>query len=163
MATSSLPPLDFNSPNLKEDSYSIYRQYREAQPIFWSEDLGAWVFFRFDHIQHLLNDPRSSANRAQSYLHRSPASRQSVIAPIIDVISRWVLFLDGGDHTRLRKLINHGFTHQVVDRLQPVIESVAVGLLEPLEGQAQFDASTDFAYLLPVRVISDMLCVAPED
>ncbi|MEO1068502.1 MAG: cytochrome P450 [Cyanobacteria bacterium J06638_6] len=157
------PTLDLNDPLLKEDPYSVYRTYRETQPVVWSEPLKAWVFFKYEDVNALLNDPRSSANRAQSYLDRSPASRQAAIQPIIEIISRWILFLDGSDHIRLRKLVNHGFTQEVVAGLRPVIAEVVRELLDGLADRPQFDASTEFAYLVPVRVIADMLCVPPAD
>ena len=72
MAHKPLPILDLNAPQLKEDPYTIYRQYRETQPIVWSETLNAWVFFKYEDVYHLLDDSRSSANRAQSYLEHTP-------------------------------------------------------------------------------------------
>jgi cytochrome P450 len=66
---------------------------------------------------------------------------------------------DPPNHTRLRKLVNKGFTPRMVVRLEPQIRGIARALLEKAGAMLEFDFVTDFSGPLPVIVIAEMLGV----
>src|SRR5262249_39741271 len=69
---------------------------------------------------------------------------------------------DPPDHSRLRKLVNKGFTPRMVRRLEPRIRAIARGLLGNMRIQSEIDFVRDFSGALPVIVIAEMLGVEPE-
>jgi cytochrome P450 len=76
--------------------------------------------------------------------------------------SRNVLNADPPDHTRLRRLISRDFTPRRIREMEPRIRAVAVELLDDAAGRGEFDLMADFANVLPVKVIANMLGV-PQD
>ncbi|MFG1946070.1 cytochrome P450 [Nonomuraea sp. NPDC048826] len=74
---------------------------------------------------------------------------------------RSFLMMDPPDHTRMRGLVSRAFTPGMVRRLRPRIEAITADLIAALPDEA--DLVRDFAYPLPVMVISEMLGVPPED
>ena len=76
--------------------------------------------------------------------------------------SRAVISADPPDHTRLRHLVNRGFTPRRIAALEPRIREIARNCLDKLEGRDEMDLMRDFAIPLPVTVIAEVLGV-PED
>jgi cytochrome P450 len=75
---------------------------------------------------------------------------------------RNVLNADPPDHTRLRRLISRDFTPRRIREMEPRIRRLAVELLDDAARRGEFDLMADFANVLPVKVIADMLGV-PQD
>jgi cytochrome P450 len=85
--------------------------------------------------------------------------------PMIDSLpeGRPFLFLDPPDHTRLRGLVSKAFTPRVIEGLRPRIHSLVDSLLAGAAARGGLEVIEEFAYPLPVVVISEMLGVPPED
>jgi len=76
--------------------------------------------------------------------------------------SRAVIAADPPDHTRLRHLVNRGFTPRRIAALEPRIREIARSCLDAMEGRDEIDLMRDFAVPLPVTVIAEMLGVPEE-
>lgn len=72
-----------------------------------------------------------------------------------------MLVVDPPDHTRYRKLVSRAFTARSVGGMQERVETVAGRLLDRITDET-FDVVEQYAALLPVAVIADLLGV-PED
>ena len=72
-----------------------------------------------------------------------------------------MLAVDAPEHTRYRRLVSRAFTARAVSGLEDRIQGVADRLLDDIErsGQRSFDLVEQYAALLPVAVIADMLGV----
>lgn len=70
--------------------------------------------------------------------------------------------LDGLDHRRLRGLVAKVFTPRYMQGLRPSVQRLADELLDKAQSQGQMDLVRDFAYPLPINVISEMLGIPPE-
>jgi cytochrome P450 len=75
------------------------------------------------------------------------------------VMEHWMLFMDPPDHTRIRSLVSKAFTARTVERLRPRIQELTDELLDDAASRSEIDAMADFAFLLPVRVICELLGV----
>jgi hypothetical protein len=73
------------------------------------------------------------------------------------------LFLDPPDHTRLRGLVSHAFTPRRVRDLGTRIGEIVDQLLDAAIPRGEMEVIEDFAYLIPVRVICEMLGVPTKD
>jgi cytochrome P450 len=71
--------------------------------------------------------------------------------------------VDEPDHRRLRRLVSQAFTPRYIESLRPHIQHIADELLDQVQDQGQMDLVHDFAYPLPINVISDMLGVPQAD
>ncbi len=88
-------------------------------------------------------------------------------------LSQSLLTLDPPDHARLRKLIQPSFTPRAMEALRTRIQRIAEELVDKAERAAaergesrperRMDLIAEFAYPLPVKVISDMLGIPEED
>jgi len=78
------------------------------------------------------------------------------------LLGRSMLNVDGLDHRRLRGLVSKVFTPKYIEGLRPSIEQIANLLLDRVAREGSMDLVEDYAYPLPINVISDMLGV-PHD
>jgi cytochrome P450 len=70
-----------------------------------------------------------------------------------------MLFFDAPEHTRLRKLMNKGFSPAAIESLRPQVEKIVNRLLTPLRKNDRTDILPPFAHALPVYVIAELLNV----
>lgn len=80
-----------------------------------------------------------------------------------ELLSKVLLFMDGPDHVRLRRLVSKAFTPRSVDQLRPRMVELTEDLLAPLRNSGQFDVIDDLAFPLPVTVICELLGIPAED
>jgi cytochrome P450 len=78
-------------------------------------------------------------------------------------LSRWMIFQDPPDHTRLRSLVSRAFLPRAVEAMRPMVEAVVGELLDAVIDSGRMDVLHDLASPLPIIVIADMLGAARED
>ena len=76
---------------------------------------------------------------------------------------RTMLDTDPPAHTRLRRLVNRGFTPRMVTRFEQHYAELTAELLAKAVAQGQFDFVTDIAAELPLMAIAELLGVPVED
>ena len=137
------------------DPYPAYQALREAGPIHWSEEFfgGAWLLTRHADVELVLRDPRFSAQRTGAWV-KDCEGAPGELKGFRQLFSRALLFLDGPDHARIRKVLNAGFRPEVMQGLAPHIEQVVTELLDRVEHLDSFDFVEAVASPLPVRVIT---------
>ncbi len=141
-------------PGVIADPYPLLGWFRDASP-FAVLDGSLVVFGRHEHCSAILRDPRVSSQRERSAL-APPQVRERER-------TRSFLSLDPPDHTRLRRLVAKAFTPRVVATLAPRIEQVTNDLLAAAAAGPRLELIGQLAYPLPVRIISELLGVPPED
>ena len=140
-------------PGVITDPYPLLARLRDASP-FALLDGALMVFGRYEDCSAILRDPRVSSQRERSALAPPQVREQR---------TRSFLSLDPPDHTRLRRLVAKAFTPRVVATLAPRIEQVTDGLLTEAAAAGRLELIGQLAYPLPVRIISELLGVPPED
>ena len=79
-----------------------------------------------------------------------------------DELDMSLLTMNPPDHTRLRRLIQPAFSPKIVAGYAGRIERTVGGLLDAAATAGEFDLISDFAAVLPIAVITDLLGI-PED
>jgi cytochrome P450 len=74
-----------------------------------------------------------------------------------------LLNMDPPDHTRIRRLVSQAFTPRRIEQLREPIRRTADQLLDTIAPHGRADLISSYAAPLPIRVICDLLGVAPED
>ncbi|HEX5604198.1 MAG TPA: cytochrome P450, partial [Pyrinomonadaceae bacterium] len=145
--------------------YRAYSQLRAAAPLLWADKFrnGAWLVTRYADVLAGLHDPRLSSQRSHNLTAALPSETQSEFETFNRIFSRWMLFLDPPEHSRIRKLLNKEFTPNMIQRMRPRIQQVVDSLLDDVAGNSEIDFMTEFANPLPVRVIAEMLGIPAED
>ncbi|MBF6601224.1 MAG: cytochrome P450 [Dehalococcoidia bacterium] len=149
-------------PAFREDPYPTYTALLQGEPVR-EGILGLFVLPRYADCVAMLRDPRSSNDQRNSEMFDAVAAAQSLDADTALMESQPFLFMDPPDHTRLRGLVSKAFTPRVIDALRPRIQAIVDDLVGAALARGSMDVIEDLAYPLPVRVISEMLGVPPED
>lgn len=143
----------------RRDPYPLYHRLRDLAPVHVSPNFGA-LLTRYADCLAVMHDPRLIRGYVvtQDVIHPDWRARPAFLAA-----ERWLLMLDGADHTRLRRLVSKAFTPRTVERLRPRIEAMVDELLDPIAEAGGGDFMAELAFPLPVRVIAELLGVPRED
>ncbi|MGA7753931.1 MAG: cytochrome P450 [Candidatus Sulfotelmatobacter sp.] len=150
------------SDDILQDPYPTYARLHHEGPLHYVDVGGKWaVWSIFSHAEcsSIAKDPRLSAKRAKQMLLPLPLSRQSEFAELARMLSLWLIFMDPPEHTRLRKLLNKGFSAAAVEGLRPQAEAIVDQMLKQLPHGSDIDLMREFANPMPVRIISELLGV----
>lgn len=151
------------SPEFLQDPYPTYRHYlaraRRVERLDVRPNL--YAIFHYDECVRWFRDPRLSSERSRDFYVNSGCSDLTVFDDLIDHMQHWLLVAGPERHGRLRKLMNRGFSPAVVERLTPRVVAVVEQLLASFVDGGEVDLIREFAYPLPVHVIS-MLLGVPE-
>jgi len=151
--------------DIRQDPYPVYSVLRRDDPLCWSEHWGCWVVSRHSDITMLFKDTQhtSNAGRVVHAIKNSyPVEDRKRLQPLIDHYSHGLINVDPPDHTRLRRLVQKAFTPRTLERIQPRIDEIVRELLDQAASKTNFELIHDFAYLLPVTVIAELLGIPPE-
>ena len=157
--------LRLSSPDFIADPYPVYGALREADPVHWSDEWGVWVLTSYDDTSTVLRDPGrfSSVGRFSALLDQLPPEVQPDIVRLRQHYSGGLIQSDPPDHTRLRGLIRLAFTPRAIEGYRDRIQSVVDGLIDSFIERGEVDAVMDFAYPLPVVVVSQILGAPSSD
>lgn len=149
---------DLMAPASIVDPHTYYHQLREFDRVHWNERWGGWVLTGYDEVVAVLRDAENFSADRMAYLETEldPAERK-VYQPIFDVLAKWLVFIDPPDHTRIRRLVNTRFTPRAVEQYRPRVRAIVNGLLKEIEPRRKMEVVHEFAYLVPLTVILELL------
>ncbi|OHV27586.1 MULTISPECIES: cytochrome P450 [Pseudofrankia] len=148
-------PYDPLDPEFLANPYPMYARLLAQGPVH-PTDAGVAVV-SYKEVNKILRDPRfghGDGLGAQDAKIPTPAGERDAL-----------MFMDPPDHTRLRALVNRAFTPKVVQRMRPVIESIAVELLTTARerhGDGPCDLAAEFTRPLAVRSVNSLVGVPAE-
>jgi cytochrome P450 len=153
------------SDEILQDPYPTYARMHDEGPLHYV-DVGSkwavWSIFSHAECSSIAKDPRLSAKRAQQMLLPLPISRQAEFSELARMLGLWLIFMDPPEHTRLRKLLNKGFSAAAVEGLRPQVEAIVDQMLKPLQRGSEVELMREFANPMPVRIILEMLGIPQE-
>lgn len=147
---------DLLSQETKRDPHTFFAHLRSTEPIFYVEEMNTWVLTTYEDALLLLKDPRFTKDNRKIVQFNN-------LAQGVDGGLRTLLQVDPPDHTRLRSLVSKAFTPRMIEQLRPRIQQIASELLDAVEERDSMDLITDFAYPLPITVITEMLGIPATD
>jgi cytochrome P450 len=145
------------------DPHDFFARLRKEEPVTFSPMLNMWLVSRYDDIAAVLKDPARFSNRDMlgSGTHLTDEAK-AILAQGFD--TRHVLLgMDPPEHTRLRRLMNRGFTAQRINGMAPFIQQKANELVDAFAQDGHADLVEQFAYPLPAYVILGVMGVPTED
>ncbi|MCP2339758.1 cytochrome P450 [Actinomadura rupiterrae] len=149
----SYSPYDYA---VHEDPYPLYARLRDEAPLYRNDELDFWALSRHEDVAKAFRDfaTFSSSNGVSlepsawgPYAHRTMS----------------FLALDPPKHTRMRALVSKGFTPRRVELMADGIRELTASYLDEALSGGESDWVTDFAGLLPMDVISQMIGVPKAD
>jgi cytochrome P450 len=153
----------FFGPDFFSNPYPYLAQMRKIGPIFpvsGSSGRQVWMVTQFNEAVQVLKDQRFSVDPFRS--RRMFARQSGMPAQPGFILEGSMITVDEPDHSRLRTLVSKAFTPRYIEELRPRIQSLADDLLDRVQDQGEMDLISDFAYPLPINVISEMLGIPKE-
>ncbi|MFK0735521.1 MAG: cytochrome P450 [Gloeotrichia echinulata HAB0833] len=155
-------------PEVIADPYTVYRRYREEDPVHWGISSnrqlpGAWYLFRYQDVMQVLEDTKFGREVRRIRSDGEGAPVPAAYTGFRSMVSNWMVFRDPPDHTRLRLLVNKAFAPRVMENIRPTIFEIADNLLDQVQFRGKMDLIEEFAFPLPVMVIAALLGVEPAD
>lgn len=157
----------------EENPFSVFAEMRAEGPVMsipnpMGKGDQAWVVTHMEEAMQVLKnhknftvDPSSINN--ERHFRESMGSADTSSAPQTFFTGKSMLFVDEPDHRRLRKLVSKAFTPRYMESLRPRVQEIADELLDQVEENGEMDLVKDYAYPLPINVISEMLGVPQAD
>ena len=140
--------------------YEVFRELRDERPVSLQEhprwERGYWAITRHEDVQRVSRDSATFRNAPHPFLEATADEDQSGSSALL-------ISLDAPDHSKMRKLINRGFTPRRVADLADRVHSRVDSIVDSLEDRTEADLVTDVAVWLPLHVIADLVGVPEED
>jgi cytochrome P450 len=122
-----------------------------------SGDTAHWVI-DYDEVSAVLRDRRFSRN------FRYPGAPRMVAQGDLSLVADAIVNVDPPEHTRLRRTVQGAFRPGHEQGWRPVVENIVGELLDQVAAAGPpADLVADFASLLPIRVMCDLMDVSPDD
>jgi cytochrome P450 len=159
---------DMFAPAAIADPYGYYARLREQDPVHWNERYQLWVVTRHDDIVWMIrhhelfssavirNDPRPP------YPPVDPADL-GLVGFVRQFRADQLVEHDRPDHLAMRQVMHGYFTPRAMESWRPFVRRAVMELLDDAEARGRMDVLADLAAPLPVRVITQMMGVPPED
>ena len=136
-----------------EDPHPIYRDLRDAAPVYRNDERDLWVLSRYADVQAAGRDWETFANG------------RGVDIDVEDFTfgPGDLLNMDPPRHDELRRILRGTFTPRSVKALEPAIRQKVDELLDALIERGGGDFAHDFARRLPFTVICELWGVPSSD
>ena len=147
----------------RADPYPLYAALHEIGDVIDIGPGGVMVV-GYDAINLVLRDPGFRVSDESSFDQDFPAWRQN---PAFVQGADWILNLNPPRHSRIRSLMARAFTARRIAGLEPAIARMADDLLDAMADRGAdggvVEFMHDFAYLLPITVICELIGIPEED
>lgn len=151
-----------DAPGGPTDRVALHHSLLAAGPLVRSR-LGIYVTPTHAGCHAVFTSPDASSmvNRARSTVERllDPTLRTGHADPF----DAWFIAMDAPDHTRLRRLVQRGFTPKSIAEHEALVRRTADELIDAFPAHGNVDLVESFARPLPMRVITRLLGVPDSD
>src|SRR3989454_9401120 len=146
---------------LRDDVHGAFAKLRHERPVAWHQHpdsgRGFWSLTRYDDIAAATRDWEtfSSAFGIQVMTDPEDVQRMDAIRSMIST--------DPPKHTKLRSVVNRGFTPKVVARAEESVRHRARQIVDAIAPKGEIEFVSEVASVLPVAIICDMVGVPEAD
>lgn len=136
--------MDFLDPAIIDDPYPHYQNWRDNYPIWWADDVQAWVLSRYDDVRVVLKDAALFSSNSMGEM-----DEQAMALPLLTD--------DPPRHTKLRAIVNKAFTSRTLADMETDVALLVTQMLDDLKGKTVIDISKEFTTPLPVFIIARLM------
>jgi cytochrome P450 len=140
------------SNEIDDDPFPVYRRLRDEAPVYRNEQFGFYALSRYDDVRAALMDTAVFSSELGITIEDVAAG-----------VPPSMIMMDPPRHTRMRRLIGAVFTPKRAAALEHHVRELARELLDELVPRGAFDVVTDYAAVLPMAVICELLGVPRAD
>jgi pimeloyl-[acyl-carrier protein] synthase len=144
------------------DPYAKHELLRAEGPLAWNPWFQQWYATGYDAARDILASPNVTvAGQPALFLACKPHSAMSDVSKRL--VSKFLLFIDPPDHTRLRRLVGAAFSPKQVARMEEATQRRAESLLAAIADDPRPDVFVAFNAPLPIYVIAELLGIPEAD
>jgi cholest-4-en-3-one 26-monooxygenase len=152
--------------------HEYFSWLREHEPVHWQppgeirpnvadlmqvEQRGYWALTRHEHVIEVsLDQERFSSERGTVIATDMPDER-------VAQLRLWMINQDAPNHTKLRKLVNKGFTKRMIDNMKAHIDKLSSEIVDGIARKGECDFVASIASELPLLVIAELVGCPLED
>ncbi|MER5914185.1 cytochrome P450 [Streptomyces sp. NPDC001982] len=163
---------DFTDPDLLHHRVPLpeFAELRQAEPVRWIPqphglagfaDDGYWAVTRHADVKYVSTHPEIFSSWLNTAIIRfGPHIERDAID-----MQRFILLnMDPPEHTRVRQIVQRGFTPRAIRALEERLRARALAIVESARAQSgPFDFVTQVACELPLQAIAELIGVPQED
>ncbi len=139
------------------DPYPTFRALRKYSPVHRCQD-GTYFFTRHADLNKIYRNPKTFNSAKENQF--KPLFGD---CPLFEHHTTSLVFNDPPLHTNVRKAIGDALAPRVVAAMEPDLVGLVDDLLNNLEGNQEFDLMDDFASVIPIEVIGNLLNIERAD
>jgi cytochrome P450 len=154
---------------MRPDREGIFARLRAEHPISFHEepdipeDLGIdmprgpgfWALTRYADVMQVSRDPDAFHSAPTSTIGDMPAEIAEWLGSMIN--------MDAPKHTKLRLIVNRGFTPRQVAKIEESVRQQATEIVDRVAPMGECDFVSEIAAALPLQIICDMMGIPRED
>jgi cytochrome P450 len=147
----------------------VFAKLRAERPISFQEEFdpppemaatipkgpGYWALTRYADVMQVSRDPDTFHSAPTTTVTDMPAEIAEWLGSMIN--------MDAPKHTKLRLIVNRGFTPRQVARIEESVRLQAKDIVDRVAPMGECDFVTEIAAALPLQIICDMMGIPRED
>jgi cholest-4-en-3-one 26-monooxygenase len=162
---------DYTDPDLYHERmpFEEFAELRASAPIWWCStpdskqpfgDDGYWVASRHADVKYVSTHPELFASSPNTAVVRfgEHATRMD-----LDLQKIILLNADAPEHTKLRNIVQRGFTPRSINALESILKYRAEKIVDEAVARGSGDLVADVASELPLQAIAELIGVPQED
>jgi cholest-4-en-3-one 26-monooxygenase len=161
----TVPDIDVIDPRVYERDgipHEAFAWLREHDPVHWHPDPsesvpGFWAVTTHEDVLQVSRHPEIYSSHARTAMFDEFSEDDLALYGMM------MLFQDPPDHTRLRAMVNKGFTPRMIGRLEDHIREICHELIDAAAPLGICDFVENFAAPLPLYTICELLGAPLED
>ncbi|MEH0555098.1 cytochrome P450 [Streptomyces sp. B21-101] len=164
---------DFTDPDLLQHHVPLpeFAALRQAEPVRWIpqsgnvagfQDEGYWAVTRHADVKYVSTHPEIFSSYLNTAIIRF---NERIERSSIDAQRFILLNMDPPEHTRVRQIVQRGFTPRAIRGLEERLRARAVDIVERAreQGGGSFDFVTSVASELPLQAIAELIGIPQDD
>ncbi len=143
---------------------AVFGKLRAERPVSFMEEPefigfpkgpGFWSLVRYADVVRVSRDSETFSSARGANIGDMPVELLEFFGSMIN--------MDAPRHTKLRKLVNRGFTPRMVQSLEASVRTTARGIVAAVAPKGACDFVEEIAAALPLKIICDMMGIPEAD
>jgi cholest-4-en-3-one 26-monooxygenase len=158
-----LPDVDLTDPDAfqSERHHEMFALLRREDPVHWqpeAEGTGFWAVTRHEDIVAVNRDTENFSSGLKGFTLQDP-----VADALTSGMGELLPGMDAPRHTRLRRIVNKGFTPRMLGLLEQHLTHKATTIVDKVIANGRADFVDEIASELPLQAIAELMGVPQED
>src|SRR5438309_2172192 len=141
--------------------HDMFALLRREAPVHWQREAhgpGYWAITRYDDVVQVSRDSATFSSAVGSALLEDPWTPEDLAS-----MQLMMLNMDPPRHSKLRSLVNKGFTPRMITQLKEKVNDRCRLIVDAVAERGGCDFVTEIAAELPLQVIADMVGIPQMD